>query len=107
MDEEFNIEEILGRITDRNVDYGSLDWTRKEIGDRVLVINQKSISNINHENPVEDFELIESQTFIVIDININYKYNVDNITHIQDIIIAEPKSKKTYRVSSYHLSLIN
>lgn len=107
MDEDFfQFDDLIQNLTAPTY-IDVCDWTKKDVGDRVSIIDYCSLSNIFENKPIDDGEVDAVPFFIIIDINLKHKYTLNNITYIQDIIIANPRTKKCYRIASQHTKLFN
>ena len=85
----------------------SMMKTSIDIGDRVKVFDFSSLSHENGETPaLDEFNTIltPSTMFIVIDVRRKNLYHSGLVVYPQDIVIVEPKTKKKYRVGSYHVN---
>jgi hypothetical protein len=80
---------------------------RKEIGDRVIVLDYSSASHLDGESlDVQDFESIDETNlmnnyYIVIETGrrISFKH------YVQDVIIANPRTNEQFRIASRHLRI--
>lgn len=102
--EYFGFEDMLRELSN-DIIPEITDFTKKEIGDRVSIIDYSSVSRLNSKRPLTNEDLYNIQYFIVIDCNLKYKYNSNNITYIQDLIIVNPIDKEMYRICSRHVTL--
>lgn len=84
---------------------------RKEVGDRVLVIDYSSITFNNGEelidNDYDDFCNAVDDFFIIAETNQNNNYRAFVKEYKQDLVIYNPRSKKMYRIASRHVKLFN
>jgi hypothetical protein len=109
---EFNhddfFEEYLEDLTCPYVETDPKVLIKKEIGDRVEVIDYSSVTNENGEEfEGDDYNNVEfNMMFIVIETNLRNQYKTTFVTYQQDLIIVDPKTKRKYRVSSNHVRVL-
>lgn len=104
---------IIFNSNHKPIDYN--DYDKKEIGDRVISINTLSISHIggskfefNDYVEFDDYSYLNPNAYyVVVATGENSKFKTLNDTYIQDLVIAQPISKKQYRISSLHVKLFN
>jgi len=104
--DEFTFEDLFGDLVIYN-DFELLDLDKKDIGDRVIISNKASLSYFNGE-PVLNSEILSfynEEYLIVVNISQKVKYKSTNKIYLQDLIIANPKTNKLYRISSKHVKL--
>ena len=81
------------------------DPYRKEIGDRVQVIDFSSVTDLNGEDP--DNTVVNFNTkLIVIATNQTQYHDALFKQYLQNMIVVCPVTNKQYRVNSGHLKLI-
>lgn len=102
MEEKFNIDEIKNFIQCSEVDN-----TKKEIGDRVQVLDYSSVS---HKNglPLDfgDADDLDGFTiFVVIDTSKKIKFKTIFGDFIQDILMVDTKTNRQYWAVSKHLKI--
>ena len=99
----FNLEE-LNEIIDQQ-----RDPYRKEIGDRVNVLDFSSVTHLNGlELDYEDDDEMQFgflTYFIVVQDRQRHSYDAYYTKYTQDLIIANPLTNKQYRVNSGHVQL--
>ena len=99
----FNIEE-LNEILDKN-----RDPYRKEIGDRVNILDFSSVTHMNgRELDAEQDEQMQFNAmvyFIVIEDRQRHEYDAYYLKYNQDLIIVNPFTNIRYRANSGHLQL--
>lgn len=84
-----------------------IDHDRKEIGDRVKVIDYSSMSYMDAQFEHDDYDKINTDDYYVVcDI---YQKNVLNTrlsSYKQDLIIANPRTKVLFKIGSKHVRLL-
>ena len=75
---------------------------RKEIGDRVVITDYSSLTTLGNNWCGYEFEYLDNIYLIVTNVNQKRIYAGTHV-YIQDLIIADPTTKKLYRVSSQHV----
>ena len=91
---------------DNELQYQSQMKTNLEMGDRVRVNDFSSLCHADGRelDPI-DYELLDFKlTYIVIDTRQKFTYKSKHTDYPQDIIIADPETKNTYRIGSYHVT---
>lgn len=80
------------------------DFTKKEIGDRVVIIDYSSVTKKHRTSQRTDKidEVNNIDYFIVVEINLDHRYVSEYITYIQDMVIVNPITKDSYRICSRH-----
>lgn len=101
----FNLNEI-----DELLDNRDRDPYRKEIGDRVQILDYSSCTHLNGRPLDFDFEDDEMNfnfitTFIVAETGHKTIYDAYFKKYRQDLIIANPLTNKQYRINSGHVRL--
>jgi len=93
-------------IEDNNVEF--IDTQKKEIGDRISVLDYSSMSYLDGEAPYsEDYDkFINDNYFIVIETGLKFQYRNRFKKYLQNIIIVNPKTNKQYRISSSYVKVI-
>lgn len=83
------------------------DHSRKDIGDKINVINFSSVSHINGDDlDTMDLEGLDFNTyFLVIQTNCRVLFKTEYHEYKQDLVIADMQTKKQYRVMSGHVKL--
>jgi len=101
----FNLEEI-NEVLD-NIKYRNTQ--RKEIGDRVMILDYSSVTHMNgrelDNEQDEEMQFNSTVYFIVIADRQNYKFDAYYTIYRQDLIIVNPFTKVKYRVNSGHVKL--
>jgi hypothetical protein len=84
------------------------DTSRKDIGDRVNVIDYSSVSHVRGAAlDAMDLEYLDNNTvFLVIETNRKVVFNANFHDYKQDLVIVDMQTKKQYRVISGHVKLI-
>jgi len=84
------------------------DHNRKEIGDRVNVIDFSSVSHVRGlALDAMDLENLDNNTvFMVIETNRKVVFSANFHDYKQDLIIVNMSTKKQYRVISGHVKVI-
>jgi len=104
-DNLFNLEEV-NEVLD-NLKYR--DPKRKEIGDRVTILDYSSCTHMNgRELDSEEDEQMQFNMvvyFIVIETRQNYTHDAYYAKYRQDLIIVNPITKLKYRINSGHVQL--
>jgi len=99
----FNIEE-LNEILDKN-----RDPYRKEIGDRVNILDFSSVTHMNgrelDSEADEEMQFNSMVHFIVIQDRQRHEYDAYYLKFNQDLIIVNPITNVRFRVNSGHLQL--
>jgi hypothetical protein len=110
MNDFFNIDENDFRniLKDNPLNDNSGDPAIKEVGDRVRIWDYSSVTN---EKGIElapwDYDKItDGEYYVVVADKQKNTYDSYFILYSQDLIVAHPKSKKQYRVSSKHVRLL-
>ena len=83
------------------------DLMRKDVGDRVNVIDFSSLSHKN-KTPLDamDIETLDFNTyFLVIETNNKVLFKTENNEYVQDLVIVDMQTKKQYRIISGHVKL--
>jgi hypothetical protein len=90
-----------------------IDNNKKEIGDRVVVIDYSSMSHIDCEFEYDDYERLadlKPDDFYVVcytgQKNVLKKSYTSTPVYKQDLIIADPKTKTLFKISSKHVRLL-
>jgi len=104
-DELFNLEEISKVMEDKNT-----DTERKELGDRVKIIDFSSCTHIDGrplDYDLEDDEMVFNFTteLIVIATREDTVYDAYYVQYLQDTIVFNPLTNKRFRINSGHLTL--
>jgi len=85
------------------------DTEKKEIGDRVTVLDYSSCTHLNGQEldseQDEEMQFNMVTYFIVIETHQKHIYNTYFKQDRQDLIIANPLTNKLYRVNSGHVML--
>lgn len=83
------------------------DKVKKEIADRVTVLDYSSASHLNGvELECYDFEELDNDMyFIVIEVNQKAELKTKFAVYNQDIVIVNPRNNKQYRIMSGHTKL--
>jgi hypothetical protein len=104
-DNLFNTEEI-NEVLD-NLKYR--DPERKEVGDRVTILDYSSCTHLNGQEldseQDEEMQFNIMTYFIVIETRQNYQYNTLYTNYKQDLIIVNPLTKKKFRIISGHVEI--
>jgi hypothetical protein len=104
-DKLFNLEEI-NEVLD-NLQYR--DPERKEIGDRVTILDYSSCSHLNGQelDSEEDEEMQFNMMtyFVVIEIRQKYIFDAYYAKYRQDLIIVNPLTRKQFRINSGHVQI--
>jgi hypothetical protein len=99
----FNTDELNEILEDNRDPY------RKEIGDRVNVLDFSSVTHMNgRELDYEDDDEMQFgflTYFIVIETGQRYTHDAYYKKYRQDVVIVNPLTNKKYRVNSGHLQL--
>ena len=91
---------------DENTDILERDTAKKEVGDRVKVIDFSSMTHLEEALEFDDYDEIEPvDYFIVIATHEKSEYKSFVLTYTQDLIIVNPVSNKQYRIISGHTKL--
>lgn len=101
---DFNLEEI-NRVLDKQ-----RDPYRKEIGDRVAILDFSSCTHFNGRPLDYDHETDEmcfnfNTELIVIETGQNYVYDVQYTKYKQNIVIVNTLTNMKFRISSGHVKL--
>ena len=104
-DELFNLEEISKVMEDKN-----RDTEKKELGDRVNIIDFSSCTHIDGrplDYDLEDDEMVFNFTteLIVIATREDTVYDAYYVQYLQDTIVFNPLTNKRFRINSGHLTL--
>ena len=99
------LHQKLIELTKRIVD--NLDLSNKQIGDRVLVWNKSSMTDINQKKDLIDLDvkyfIVEAiEQDCVYDVHANCPFYIR-----QDLIIVDPCSKLKFRVSSTDVHVVD
>ena len=101
----FSSEEI-NEVLD-NLQYR--DTERKEIGDRVSILDYSSCTHMNGKEldgeQDEEMQFNMLTYFIVIETRQNYKFDAYYTIYRQDLIIVNPLTKVKYRINSGHVKI--
>lgn len=84
------------------------DRTVKEIGDRVVVLDYSSVTQLNGDEleSYDDIDLDNYDYYIVIDTGKRVVYNTPHgRVYKQDLVIVNPKTNQQLRVTSRHTRL--
>jgi len=85
------------------------DTEKKEVGDRVEVIDFSSCTHLNgrplDSEQDEEMQFVALTYFVVIYDNQDRVYNAVYAEFRQDLIIANPLTKLKYRIASGHVKL--
>jgi hypothetical protein len=110
MNDFFNIDndDFRDILKENPLHDNSGDQAQKEVGDRVRIWDYSSVTN---EKGIElapwDYDKItDGEYYIVIADNQKNTYDSYFVIYHQDLIVAHPRSKKQYRVSSKHVRLL-
>jgi len=99
----FNPDEINEILEDYRDPY------KKEIGDRVTVLDYSSCTDMNgmelDSEQDEEMQFNAMTYFIVIKTQQKYIYNAYYTKYCQDLIIVNPLNKKKFRINSGHVKL--
>ena len=108
MEHHFDFDEFLEDLESPYIETDPQVLIKKEIGDRVEVIDYSSVTNENgDEFEGNDYNNVDfDMTFIVIETNLKNQYKTTFVTYIQDLIIVNPITKIKYRVSSNHVRVL-
>jgi hypothetical protein len=105
MDNLFSFEEINDVL--ENIRYR--DTLRKEIGDRVTILDYSSCTHMNgrelDNEQDEEMQFNATTYFIVIADKQRYNYNAYYAKYNQDLVIVNPLTKVRFRVNSGHVKL--
>lgn len=107
--EEFNnlfepeeINDVLDNLKYRNPE-------RKEVGDRVTILDYSSCTHLNGQelDSEEDEEMQFNMMtyFIVIETHQNYVHDAYYAKYRQDLIIVNPLTRKQFRINSGHVEI--
>jgi hypothetical protein len=103
--EGFNLDEI-NELLD-NLDYR--DTVRKEVGDRINILDYSSCSHMNGmdlDNEQDEEMQFNSMTyFIVIETGLRYVYDAYYTKFRQDLVIINPFTNVKYRINSGHVQV--
>lgn len=104
----FSDEEIRKVLSQSNKTiYDFQDYSKKEIGDRVKVIDFSSMSYIDNQFEHDDYDDLDSNTqYVVCNTRQRNVLNTKVSTYKQDLIIANPKTKVLFKISSRHVKLL-
>jgi len=104
-DNIFNLDEINDVLD--NIQYR--DTERKEIGDRVSILDYSSCSHMNgrelDSEHDEEMQFNMMTYFIVIETRQKYEYDAYFAKYRQDLIIVNPLTKVRYRINSGHVKI--
>lgn len=104
-DKLFNLEEINDVLD--NLQYR--DTERKEIGDRVSILDYSSCSHMNGQelDTEEDEEMQFNMLtyFIVIETRQTQVFDAYYAKYRQDLVIVNPLTNKKFRINSGHVQL--
>jgi hypothetical protein len=104
-DNLFNTEEI-NEVLD-NPKYR--DPERKEIGDRVIILDYSSCTHLNGQEldseQDEEMQFNMMTYFIVIETQQNYQHDAFYTKYKQDLVIVNPLTKKKFRINSGHVKI--
>jgi hypothetical protein len=104
-DNLFNLEEI-NEVLD-NIQYR--DTERKEIGDRVMILDYSSCTHLNglelDSEADEEMQFNSMTYFIVIETRQNYTFDAYYAKYRQDLIIVNPLTNMKYRINSGHVQI--
>lgn len=87
------------------------DKTKKEIGDRIILIDFSSVTRFDGSelyiigviNDVDNDHVLNVDYFIVAETRQKYEYKSVLKTYVQDLVIANSKTNQLYRVNSGHV----
>ena len=99
----FNLDEINKVVGDK-----FRDSERKEVGDRVSIIDYSSVTRIDGtdiDELDEDMQFDADIHFIVIETRQKHANDVGYTTYNQDLIIVQPQTSMEYRVNSGHVHI--
>ena len=84
-----------------------IDNDRKEIGDRVKVIDYSSMSYIDNQFEHDDYDNIDTDAYYVVcEIRQKNVLNTKISSYKQDLIIANPLTKILFKIGSKHVKLL-
>ena len=82
------------------------DQARKEIGDRVSILDYSSMTTYDGVEPLDYDDFDDRDYYIVIETNLMNYYDSYFVRYKQDLVIAHPKTKILYRISLQHVKLL-
>lgn len=93
---------------DDSLNIASGDHAVKEIGDRVIIWDYSSVTNINGIElaPWDYDDFNDKEYYVVIACNQVNTFDSYFILYKQDLVVVHPRTKKQYRVSSKHVRLL-
>jgi hypothetical protein len=101
--ELFNLSEINEVLDDHRDPY------RKEVGDRVTILDYSSCTHMNGQEldseQDEEMQFNSMTYFIVIETRQNYLHDAYYKKYRQDLIIVNPLTKVRFRINSGHVKL--
>ena len=102
-DKLFNLDEI-NQVLDSN-----RDPYRKEIGDRVDILDYSSCTHMNgrplDSEQDEEMQFNALTYFIVIETGCDYVYDAYFTKYRQNLVIVNPHTNNRYRINSGHVKL--
>jgi hypothetical protein len=102
-DNLFNLEELDAVIASNR------DPDRKEVGDRVVIIDYSSTTHLNgNELDIElddDFDLNFNTELIVIETRQNHIYDSGYSSYKQNLVVVNSLTNKQFRINSGHVKL--
>jgi hypothetical protein len=84
-----------------------IDLNKKEIGDRVMILDYMSMTYENgKELNLDDYEFINMNAYYIIIATYQRRTTTNPYgTYLQDLKIANPKTNKIFRIASKHVKL--
>jgi hypothetical protein len=103
--DHFDQEEIYEALTKAR----DLNTDRKEIGDRVYILNYSSCTHLNGRpldpDDGEEMQFNSFTFFIVIETRQDITYDAYFYEYKQDLVVVNPLTNKQYRINSGHVKL--
>lgn len=104
--EEFSFNDLFPESRKRRREEDYHDKALKHIGDRVVIIDYSSVTDVDGEM-LDDkaFDEIYGHEYLIVAETNQYRvFKTNHHTYRQDLVIAHPKTKRLYRVISGHVT---
>jgi hypothetical protein len=106
-DDLFNEDEVdrilskSGKQFNKNI---TVDFNRKEIGDRVKILDYPSATYENGKYLCHDS--LYDYYIVIADKQNNSTISTHGVTYRQDLLIANPKTNEIFRIATKHVKLL-
>ena len=109
MEKDFFDDDEIRKVLklDKKPVKGYVDFNKKDVGDRVKIIDYSSMSYIDNQFDDVDYDIINTKCYYVVcDTKLKNILNTNFSTYIQDLIIANPITKILYKINSRHVKIV-